>query len=169
MPDVGLATRTVADTVLAELARRGTRRVWGLPGGGSSLDLIGGMERHGLRFVLARHEGAAAMAAVAEAELTGAPGVVMTTKGPGLASALNGLAAASLERAPVLLISDGFTDVQAGWVTHQVFDQRAASAPFVIAHARGNADGDVAALLDAAARERRPAHLDLTGDAATAT
>jgi acetolactate synthase-1/2/3 large subunit len=166
MPDVGVATRTVAETVLAELARRGTKRVWGVPGGGSSLDLIAAMERHGLRFVLARHEGAAAMAAVADAELTGAPGVVLTTKGPGVANALNGLAAGSLERAPVVLISDGFTEKQTGWITHQVFDQRAASAPFVAGHARGETASEIAALLDLAQRERRPVHLDLTGEAA---
>ena len=33
------------------------------------------------------------MMAVADAELTGAPGVVLTTKGPGLANAANGMAA----------------------------------------------------------------------------
>lgn len=167
MPD-GTA-RTVAEALLAELAGRGTRRIWGVPGGGSSLDLIAGMERFGLSFVLAKHEGAAAMAAVAEAELTGAPGVVLTTKGPGMANALNGLACASLERAPVVLVSDGFTPKQLGWITHQVFDQREASAAFVAGYAR--ADGvapatEIAVLLDLAQRERRAVHLDLTGEAA---
>ncbi len=157
---------SVAEAVLAELARRGTRRIWGVPGGGSSLDLIEAAPRFGLRFILARHEGAAAMAAVADAELTGAPGVVLTTKGPGMANALNGLACATLERAPVLLLSDGFTDRQLSYVTHQVFDQRAASAAVVKGHARGG-EGRVAALLDlAAAAPRGAVHLDLTGEAA---
>jgi acetolactate synthase-1/2/3 large subunit len=169
MPDGGGALRTVAEATLADLARRGTRRIWGVPGGGSSLDLIAGAERFGLRFVLAKHEGAAAMAAIAEAELTGAPGVVLTTKGPGVANALNGLACASLERAPVVLVSDGFTPRQLGWVTHQVFDQRAASAAFVAGYARAEGESpaaEVAALLDLAQRERRAVHLDLTGEAA---
>jgi len=139
-----LAAETVAQALLADLARRGTRRIWGVPGGGSSLDLIDGMARHGMAFVLAKHEGAAAMAAVADAELTGAPGVVLTTKGPGVANALNGLACASLERAPVLLVSDGFSEKQLPWLTHQVFDQRAATAPFVTGYGRG--DGAAAAL-----------------------
>jgi acetolactate synthase-1/2/3 large subunit len=162
-------SRTVAEAVLAELAQRGTKRIWGLPGGGSSLDLLDGMERHGLRFVLAKHEGAAAMAALAEAELTGAPGVVLTTKGPGVANALNGMACAALERAPVLLLSDGFTQKQLTYITHQVFDQRAMSAPYVVGYARGEGDApatDVAALLDLAQSERRPVHLDLTGEVA---
>jgi acetolactate synthase-1/2/3 large subunit len=157
---------TIAQTVLAELARRGTRRIWGVPGGGSSLDLLDGMARFGLSFVLTRHEGAAAMAALADAELTGAPGVVLTTKGPGVANALNGLACASLERAPVLLVSDGFAPQQLGWVTHQVFDQRAATAPYVVGYGTGEDAAGIARLLDLAQRERRPVHLDLTSAAA---
>lgn len=167
MPDGG-AARTVAEALLAELARRGTRRIWGVPGGGSALDLLAAMECFGIRFVLARHEGAAAMGALAEAELTGAPGVVLTTLGPGVGNALNGLACASLERAPVLLVSDGFTQGQLGWVTHQLFDQRAASAPFVAGYARAEGArpaAEIAALLDLAQRERRAVHLDLTGEA----
>lgn len=168
MPGDGTA-RTVAEALLADLARRGTKRIWGVPGGGSSLDVIAAAPRFGIGFVLARHEGAAAMAAVAEAELTGAPGVVLTTKGPGLANALNGLACASLERAPVLLLTDGFTAQQAGWITHQVFDQRAATAPFVVGHARAEGPdpaAEIAALLDLSLAERRPVHLDLTAAAA---
>ena len=169
MPDGGEAVNTVAEALLADLARRGTRRIWGVPGGGSSLDLLANMARFGIGFVLAKHEGAAAMAAIADAELTGAPGVVLTTKGPGMANALNGLACASLERAPVVLVSDGFSARQLGYVTHQVFDQQQASAAFVAAYAR--ADGaapaaEIAALLDTAQRDRRAVHLDLTGDAA---
>jgi acetolactate synthase-1/2/3 large subunit len=157
---------TVAEAVLDALARRGTRRIWGVPGGGSSLDLIEAAPRYGIRFILARHEGAAAMAAVADAELTGAPGVVLTTKGPGVANALNGIACATLERAPVLLLSDGFTERQLSYVTHQVFDQRAASAALVKGYGRGD-DGRVGALLDLAlAAPRGAVHLDLTGEAA---
>ncbi|MGG5812141.1 thiamine pyrophosphate-binding protein [Falsiroseomonas sp. CW058] len=166
MPDGGVQARTMAEALLAELARRGTRRIWGVPGGGSSLDLVEAAPRFGLSFVLARHEGAAAMAAVADAELTGAPGVVLTTKGPGVANALNGLACATLERAPVLLVSDGFTARQSAFVTHQAFDQRAMTAELVKGHARGETGG-VAALLDLAmAAPRGAVHLDLTGEAA---
>jgi acetolactate synthase-1/2/3 large subunit len=160
---------TVAEALLAELARRGTRRIWGVPGGGSSLDLIAAAPRHGIDFVLARQEANAAIAAMADAELTGAPGVVLTTKGPGVGNAVNGLACATLERAPLLLLSDGFTPKQATWVTHQYFDQRAMTGGVVKGYAR--ADGDaplaaIAALLDQAeAAPRGAVHLDLTGEA----
>lgn len=166
MPDGGLGVRNVAEALLAELARRGARRIWGVPGGGSSLDLIEAAPRFGIAFVLMRHEGNAAMAALADAELTGAPGVVLTTKGPGVGNAVNGLACATLERAPLLLVSDGFTPKQAAYVTHQFFDQRAMTAGVVKGYARGE-DGGLGALLDLAMEAPRGAvHLDLTGEAA---
>ncbi len=110
------------------------------------------------------------MMAVADAELTGAPGVVLTTKGPGLMNAVNGLACATLERAPVMLVSDGFTPAQLGYITHQVFDQQAATAAVVKAYGRAegeDAAGEIAALLDTAGADPAGAvHLDLTSAAA---
>ena len=167
---IDTATAPVAERLLQALARRGTRRIWGVPGGGSSLDLIRGCEAAGMAFVLCRHEGSAAMMAVADAELTGAPGVVLTTKGPGLFNAMNGAACATAERAPVLLVTDGFTEAQTRWITHQVFDQRLATAAVVKAHARCEGDdpaAEIEALLDAAeAHPRGAVHLDLTSAAA---
>jgi acetolactate synthase-1/2/3 large subunit len=159
-----------AEYLLAALARRGTKRIYGVPGGGSSLDIIAAAERFGMRFILARHEGNAAMMAVADAEVTGAPGVVLTTKGPGLMNALNGIACAALERAPVLLLTDGFTDKQLSYITHQVFDQRAATAELVKGYTQASSDNpaaEIEALLDLAMQAPiGPVHLDLTSEAA---
>jgi acetolactate synthase-1/2/3 large subunit len=159
-----------AEYLLAALARRGTKRIYGVPGGGSSLDIIAGAERFGIRFILARHEGNAAMMAVADAEVTGAPGVVLTTKGPGLMNALNGIACAALERAPVLLLTDGFTEKQLSYITHQVFDQRAATAELVKGYTQARGDNpaaEIEALLDLAIQAPiGPVHLDLTSEAA---
>jgi acetolactate synthase-1/2/3 large subunit len=161
---------TVAGQVVAALADRGTRRIWGVPGGGSSLDLIRAAGPAGIDFILCRHEGAAAMMAVADAELTGAPGVVLTTKGPGLSNAANGVSCATLERAPVLLVTDGFTEPQTAWITHQVFDQRLATAAYVKCYARcegAEPAAELGALLEAAtAHPRGAVHLDLTSAAA---
>jgi acetolactate synthase I/II/III large subunit len=44
--------RSVAEGLLATLAARGTRRIWGVPGGGSSLDLIAAGNRASASFVL---------------------------------------------------------------------------------------------------------------------
>jgi acetolactate synthase-1/2/3 large subunit len=159
-----------AEYLLAALARRGTRRIYGVPGGGSSLDIIAAAERFGIRFILARHEGNAAMMAVADAEVTGAPGVVLTTKGPGLMNALNGIACAALERAPVLLLTDGFTEKQISYITHQVFDQRNVSAELVKGYSKARSENpaaEIEALLDLAMQAPvGPVHLDLTSEAA---
>jgi len=169
-PSTAQADNSLAASVVAAVAARGTRRIWGVPGGGSSLDLIGAAAPAGVEFVLCRHEGSAAMMAVADAELTGAPGVVLTTKGPGLSNAANGVSCATLERAAVLLVTDGFTPAQTGWITHQVFDQRLATAAYVKAHARCEGEdpaAEVERLLDAAgAHPRGAVHLDLTSAAA---
>jgi len=159
-----------AEYLLAALARRGTKRIYGVPGGGSSLDIIAAAERFGIRFILARHEGNAAMMAVADAEVTGAPGVVLTTKGPGLMNALNGIACAALERAPVLLLTDGFTEKQISYITHQVFDQRNVSAELVKGYTQARSESpaaEIEALLDLAMQAPiGPVHLDLTSEAA---
>ncbi len=169
-PQPHAVVTTVAERLVETLAEHGTTRIWGVPGGGSSLDLIRAAESRGLSFVLCRHEGSAAMMAVADAELTGSPGVVLTTKGPGLSNALNGVSCATLERAPVLLVTDGFTAAQTGWITHQVFDQRLATAAYAKRHARCEGDdpaAEVTALIDTAtAHPRGAVHLDLTSAAA---
>ena len=74
--------------------------------------------------------------ASATAELTGSIGVALTTKGPGVASAANGAACALLDRAPVVLVTDGFTEQQSGFITHQFIDQKALLAPVTKGHSR---------------------------------
>ncbi len=105
-PTMTLAPKTLADTMMAAFKARGMRRVFGVPGGDSSLDLIAAAGRQGVDFVLTRGETAAAMMAAVTAELTAAPGVVITGIGPGAASAVNGVAYAMLERAPLVIVTD---------------------------------------------------------------
>ena len=107
-----------------------------MPGGGSSLDLIAAAHRRGLPFVLARHETAAVIMAATTAELTGRPGAVLVTRGPGVANAANGMAHASLDRAPVLLLADGFTGAERAFANHQWFDHAAMLAPVTKAAAK---------------------------------
>jgi acetolactate synthase-1/2/3 large subunit len=85
-------------------------------------------------------------------------------------NALNGIACAALERAPVLLLTDGFTEKQLSYITHQVFDQRAATAELVKGYtqARGeNPAAEIEVLLDLAGTAPiGPVHLDLASEAA---
>ena len=163
---------TVAQALIAAFKRRGVRRMFGVPGGGSSLDLIDAAAAEGIDFVLARREDAAVMMAAATAELTGAPGVALTTKGPGTASAANGVAYAALDRAPTVVLTDGFNPAQQAYVTHQVFDQKAMLRPVTKAHGRldgADAADEIERLLAAAATPPfGPVHVELTAAAARA-
>lgn len=162
------ANGTVAELVARSCAARGVKRAFGVPGGGSSLDLIEAFGRHGIDFVLCRTETGAVLMAAADAELRGGFGVALATQGPGAASAMNGLAHASLDRAPVLFVSDGWTPAQRTIDSHQVFDQAAMSAPVVKASSRLEGDHpalELQAVIDAMlAPPWGPAHLVLTGE-----
>src|SRR5205814_9594495 len=106
------------------------RFLFGMPGGGSNLDLLDAAGRVGLRFVLTATETAGALAAVAQAEITGRPGACVTTLGPGVASVVNGVACARLERAPLLVFTDGPpTSPDTDRFEHQRIDHRALLAP----------------------------------------
>lgn len=154
--------------MLARLAAAGVRHIFGVPGGECNLDFIAAAERQGVRFVLTRTETAAVMMACVTAELTGAPGVAMTTRGPGLAAAANGVAYADLDRAPLLLIADGYEEDQ-GFISHQRIDQAALLAPML----RGSSvlrDQDPLAELErlmasAQGNPPGPAYLEVTGAA----
>ena len=99
--------------------------MFGVPGGGPNLDVVGAAATAGLRFVLAHGETAAVIMAATYADLTGTPGAVVVTRGPGLASAVNGIAHAALDQLPVVVIADTVPAADASRVSHQRIDQAA--------------------------------------------
>lgn len=120
---------TFAEALIGALHDRGTRHLFGVPGGGSSLDLIEACGKLGVEFVMTRTETAATLMAAATAEITGAPGAALAGVGPGAASAVNGMAYSLLERAPVVLFTDRVPKNPARPSWHQDFDQVAMFAP----------------------------------------
>ena len=161
-----MTSRTVTEALVARLQARGVERIFGLPGGECNLDFIAAAEAVGMQFVLTRTETAAAMMACVTAELTGTPGVVMTTRGPGLAAVANGVAYADLDRVPLLVIADGYEDAQA-YISHQRVDQAALLAPMLRAGSNLRDVEPVAELdrLLAAmeAHPKGPAYLEVAG------
>lgn len=161
-----MAAKTVVDEFVESLARRGVRHIFGVPGGDCNLDVIEAASRAGIEFVLTRTETAAAISASVTAELTGTIGVAMTTRGPGLANGANGVAYASLDRAPLLLVADHY-DPELDFVTHQRIDQAAMLRP--VLRGEGRLDGtdalaDLEALLDRAMTQPPgPVYLEITG------
>jgi Thiamine pyrophosphate-requiring enzymes [acetolactate synthase, pyruvate dehydrogenase (cytochrome), glyoxylate carboligase, phosphonopyruvate decarboxylase] len=128
-------TRTVANLWAERLASYGVKRFFGVPGGDCSLDIIQAAADHGIDFILTRAEAAATIMAATTGEITGTPGVVMTSRGPGIANAMNGIAYAALDRAPVLVVADAYDSSQ-DHVAHQRFDQAGMLKPLIKAHDR---------------------------------
>ena len=161
---------STAQALAKALSKAGVKRIFGLPGGGSSLDVIEAAAQLGIDFVLTKSENAAVMMAGAMAETTGIPGVAIMTKGPGVANSANGVAYASLDRAPVLVITDGFTPKQLAYITHQVFDQKEMLAPVVKGFSRLEGPDPVAEidamLALAASAPFGPVHIELTSETA---
>lgn len=111
------------------LETAGVRKLFGVPGGGPNLDLIAACQHLGLDFVLAHGETAACIMAATYGQVTGTPGVAVVTRGPGFTSASNGLAQATLDRFPLLLISDVVDANSSERVAHQRLDQVNAARP----------------------------------------
>ncbi len=122
-------TRT-ADLVARTLHTHGVRHAFGMPGG-EVVTLIDALEAAGIRFVLCRHETAAAIMAAGAFAVTGTPGLLVTTLGPGLANAVNGIADANQERVPLIVVSGVVEHGLRGRYTHQILDQTALLQPLV--------------------------------------
>jgi acetolactate synthase-1/2/3 large subunit len=119
----------VTDRLAEGLASAGVRQLFGMPGGGPNLDMIGAAARLDIEFVLAHGETEACIMASSFGLLTGTTGVALVTRGPGLTSAANGLAQATLDRAPLLLLSDCVPARDVDRIGHQRLDQLAVAAP----------------------------------------
>ena len=95
-----------SDVIIEGLEAWGVEVVFGLPGDGINglMEALRKREAR-IRFILVRHEEAAAFMASAYAKLTGRLGVCLATSGPGGIHLLNGLYDAKLDGAPVLAIT----------------------------------------------------------------
>ncbi|MPY91900.1 MAG: hypothetical protein GEV08_02215 [Acidimicrobiia bacterium] len=169
------ATLTVVRADLPRAIAEGLREAgaevaFGFPGGGPNLDVVGAVTNAGLRFVLAHGESAACTMAATYGLLTGCPALALATRGPGAASAANGAAQATLDRFPLLLVTDAVPERHAARVAHQRLDQRALLAAVTKWSGRlGHDDpsATVRAALDlAAASPRGAVHLDYDPSAA---
>ena len=166
MPDTNKSSAPrVADTVAATLYAYGIRHAFGMPGG-EVVTLIDGLEKAGIAFHLARHETAAASMAAGASVTTATPGLLVTTVGPGLANAVNGIADAAQEHVPLVVISGIVDRATRARYTHQVIDHAQMLRPLVKASFEiepESAGSTVArALAFALTEPMGPVHLDLS-------
>jgi acetolactate synthase I/II/III large subunit len=104
-PSVVEEELTVAQSIVRLLEREGVKCVFGVPGGPLTGFFEALRESRQIRFVLAKHEAAAAYMASSHARVTGQLSVCCATSGPGATNALTGIASAFADSMPVLFLS----------------------------------------------------------------
>jgi acetolactate synthase-1/2/3 large subunit len=97
--------KTGAEILIESLKREGVKHIFGYPGGVvlNIFDLL--YEEKALKLILTRHEQGAMHAADGYARVTGRPGVVLVTSGPGATNTVTGIATASMDSIPLVVIS----------------------------------------------------------------
>ncbi len=97
---------TGADALVESLVRHGVEVVFAYPGG-ASMPMHQALTRYRdkIRTILPRHEQGGIFAAEGYARVTGKPGVVMATSGPGALNLVTGLADAKMDSLPIVAIT----------------------------------------------------------------
>lgn len=99
-----------SDLFVKCLEEEGVEYIFGLPGE-ENADVMISLKKSSIKFILCRHEQAAAFMADVYGRLTGRPGVCLGTLGPGATNLITGVADANMDRAPLICIT-GQADLQ---------------------------------------------------------
>jgi acetolactate synthase-1/2/3 large subunit len=117
--------------ILAQaLKEAGVRYAFGIPGG-EVLELLEALRRVGIEFVLTKQELGAGFMADASYQLTGKPGVLVATLGPGITNTATAVAQALLDRSALLVITGEIATSLKAIYTHQIIDQESLLRPLV--------------------------------------
>ncbi|MBI3053193.1 MAG: thiamine pyrophosphate-binding protein [Betaproteobacteria bacterium] len=119
-----------AEIIAQALYEEGVRYAFGIPGG-EVLELLDAFRTAGIKFVLTKHEMGAGMMAEASYQLTGKPGVLVATLGPGITNTTTAVAQALLDRSALLVITGEVAASLKPIYTHQIIDQEALLRPIV--------------------------------------
>jgi len=160
---------TNAEAIAGVLRDAGVTRIFGHPGGEIVL-FVEACRRVGIEFHLIAHEASAAFMADVTGQITGVPGVCVSTVGPGATNLVTGVANAFLDRSPVLAISAQVSGRLDPSYTHQRLDLTALFAPItkwsITLDGMGTEEIARRAMALAQAPRRGPVHLALPSDLA---
>lgn len=95
---------TGGQALVRTLVAGGTDRIFCVPGESYLAALDAMLDANGLHVVTARHEGGAGLMAVADARLTGRPGVFFVSRGPGAGNAALAVHVAQQDAVPCILL-----------------------------------------------------------------
>jgi acetolactate synthase I/II/III large subunit len=159
------------DVIVEVLKKEGIDRIFGIPGGGSTTDLVNAASRAGIEPVLSGHEGSSAIIASVYGEIKDKPGVCFSITGPGATNMASGVAYAFLERVPLLAFTECHPSKNAEFITTQKFDQKAFFTPITKNHFTLTAEKaqEIVEKALICAKEERPGpvHLELPNDEGT--
>src|SRR5580698_3921749 len=99
---------TTVEVLASAFKEAGTPFIVGHPGG-ESVELMEAARQRQMRFLLMKQEVAGAMLAATWGDITGSPGICMSTRGPGATNMVNGVAHAYLDRSPLIAITDTYS------------------------------------------------------------
>lgn len=121
-----------ADAIIDSLVNHDVKYVFGVPG--AKIDRVFERLEHPTnekapQLIITRHEQNAAFMAQGIGRITGKPGVVLTTSGPGVSNLATGLVTATAEGDPVLAISGQVQRTDLLRLIHQSMDNVALLAP----------------------------------------
>lgn len=86
------------------LVQQGVDRIFGVPGESFLAVLDALVDTPQIEFVATKHEGAASFMADADGKLTGRPGIVLVTRGPGASNAYAGVHVAYQDSTPLIMM-----------------------------------------------------------------
>lgn len=107
-----------------QLVKLGVRRVFSVPGE-SFLAALDGLYDSGIKNIVCRQEGGAAMMAEAYGKMTGTPGVCFVTRGPGATNAAAGVHIAMQDSTPMVLFVGQIDNRHTDRETFQEVDYKA--------------------------------------------
>ena len=111
-----------SDLFIKCLEEEGVTRIFGLPGEENADFMLSLKKSKKIKFILCRHEQAAAFMADAYGRLTGKAGVCLSTLGPGVTNLMTGLADANMDHAPVVAIIGQGSTKRLHKESHQIMD-----------------------------------------------
>ena len=97
---------TGAEVLIKSLERHGVEYIFGYPGG-AAIPIFDALvtTKSKIKLILTRHEQGATHMADGYARVSGKPGVVLVTSGPGAGNAITGLMTAQMDSVPLIVIS----------------------------------------------------------------
>jgi acetolactate synthase-1/2/3 large subunit len=159
--------QNTAEVMAESLVAAGVTSIFAYPGD-PIIEFMEKSRARGVDVVLARREGTAAFMAEGYAMATGKLGVCLSTLGPGSTAMLNGVAAAHLDRVPMLAISGQIEASREQYFTHQVVDHKLLYSPVTKWAGRIEASAVATTMRKAVslamAERPGPVHLTVGGD-----